>query len=84
MSEIKLTRRYPDSRPEDITDAYMSGFEYGYNMGHKAVDDLQAENNKLRDLCSFLYRIHVAEQKWQGAEPYRIVKAQIEELGVEV
>lgn len=25
MSEIKLTRRYPDSKPEDITDAYMRG-----------------------------------------------------------
>ena len=84
MSEIQLKRRYPDSRPEDISDAYMRGFEYGFDMGHKAVDDLQADNDKLRDLCSFLYRIHAAEQEWQGGEPYKIVKARIEELGVEV
>ena len=32
MSEIKLTRRYPDSKPEDITDAYMRGVAAGMEM----------------------------------------------------
>lgn len=32
MSEIKLTRRYPDSRPEDITDAYMRGMAAGMEI----------------------------------------------------
>lgn len=32
MSEIKLTRRYPDSRPEDITDAYMRGMAAGMKI----------------------------------------------------
>lgn len=26
MTEIKLTKRYPNSRTEDITDAYMRGW----------------------------------------------------------
>ena len=55
MSEIQLKRRYPDSRPEDISDAYMRGFEYGFGMDQKAVDDLQAENDKLRELVRDLY-----------------------------
>lgn len=34
MSEIKLTRRYPDSRPEDITDAYMRGVAAGMEIAN--------------------------------------------------
>lgn len=33
MSEIKLTKRYPHSRTEDIADAYTRGFEDGMKMG---------------------------------------------------
>ena len=43
MSEIKLNRRYPESRLEDVTDAYMRGFEVGLAM---RAD----ENAKLREL----------------------------------
>ena len=43
MSEIKLNMRYPESRLEDITDAYMRGFEVGRAM---RAD----ENEKLREL----------------------------------
>lgn len=43
MSEIKLNRRYPESRLEDITDAYMRGFEVGRAM-------MMDENAKLREL----------------------------------
>ncbi len=43
MSEIKLNMRYPESRLEDITDAYTRGFEFGLAM---RTD----ENAKLREL----------------------------------
>ena len=35
MTEIKLTKRYPQSRAEDITDAFMRGYEQGKNDGLK-------------------------------------------------
>lgn len=35
MSEIQLSRRYPLSRVEDITDAYMRGVEEGRAMERK-------------------------------------------------
>lgn len=31
MNEIKLQQRYPNSRHEDITDAFVRGYEAGYN-----------------------------------------------------
>lgn len=43
MSEIKLNMRYPESRLEDVTDAYMRGFEVGLAM---RTD----ENAELREL----------------------------------
>lgn len=42
MSEIKLNRRYPESRLEDVTDAYMRGFEVG-------LATRTDENAKLRE-----------------------------------
>ena len=48
MSEIKLNMRYPESRLEDITDAYMRGFKCGIAM---RAD----ENAKLRELCFDLW-----------------------------
>lgn len=35
MTEIKLTKRYPHSRTEDITDAFMRGYEQGKKDGLK-------------------------------------------------
>lgn len=43
MNEIKLNMRYPESRLEDVTDAYTRGFEVGRAM-------MMAENDKLREL----------------------------------
>lgn len=37
MSDIELHERYPLSRREDITDAYMRGFEYGRKMGRRTT-----------------------------------------------
>lgn len=48
MSDIKLNKRYPESRLEDITDAYTRGFEVGLAMR-------AAENEKLRELLTELY-----------------------------
>ena len=33
MSDVKLHLRYPDSKPSDITDAYMRGVEVGRTLG---------------------------------------------------
>jgi hypothetical protein len=35
MTEIKLTKRYPNSREEDITDAFMRGYEIGKEQEHR-------------------------------------------------
>lgn len=45
MSEIKLHERYPMSRPEDITDAYLRGFQACVTS---MCDPLRAENDALR------------------------------------
>lgn len=41
MTQIELQRRYPDSRPEDITDAYMRGVEAGRAIAGKEVERLR-------------------------------------------
>lgn len=45
MSEIKLNMRYPESRLEDITDAYMRGFEFGRAMRAGATDQSEIEQS---------------------------------------
>lgn len=35
MTEIKLKKRYPQSKVEDITDAFMRGYEQGRTDGLK-------------------------------------------------
>lgn len=35
MTEIKLEKRYPHSRTEDITDAFMRGYQQGCEDGYK-------------------------------------------------
>ena len=51
MSEIKLTRRYPDSRPEDITDAYMRGVEAGIEIANsqtvRRIDALERRIDRI-------------------------------------
>lgn len=51
---INLKRRYPDSRPEDITDAFDRGFRAGYDQGYKigqfdTEKEWDAECRMLRD-----------------------------------
>lgn len=70
MSEIKLNMRYPESRPEDITDAYMRGVEVGRAM-------MMDENAKLRELVRELL---TDPDAWD----YDYFKYRMRELGVEV
>lgn len=54
---INLSKRYPNSRTEDITEAFEHGFEVGYKMGyddgyddgyHQACEIWQAECQQVR------------------------------------
>lgn len=54
MSEIKLQQRYPNSRHEDITDAFMRGYVSAVETSMKLLKEQVAENAKLRkelELC---------------------------------
>lgn len=91
MSEIKLNMRYPESRLEDVTDAYMRGFEVGLAM---RTD----ENEKLRELVKDMWRFTGAackkyprlfDQSAQGGQmvmPNMLgsFEQRMRELGVEV
>lgn len=48
MPEIKLNRRYPESRPEDITDAFFRGFESGRSIDLDNTETLNKENCQLK------------------------------------
>lgn len=55
MPEIKLHRRYPDSKPEDITDAYMRGFNAGMeiaNSQHGRIDALERRIERMERLLN--------------------------------
>lgn len=46
--EIKLEPRYPESRHEDITDAFMRGHLKACETSFKAIKELEAMNKRLR------------------------------------
>ena len=52
VREIKLNMRYPDSRQEDITDAFTRGYTGAVEIGNKAIKKLEEENAKLRELVA--------------------------------
>lgn len=54
VREIKLELRYPDSRQEDVTDAFMRGYTGAIEVSNRAIEKLQAENAKLRELGRLL------------------------------
>lgn len=74
MREINLTMRYPKSRLEDVTDAFMRGFEVGMAMK-------KSENEKLRELLSELYESAWLEYPSAFEHTYA---ERLRELGVEV
>lgn len=48
VREIKLNMRYPESRQEDITDAFTRGYTGAVEISNKAIKKLEAENAELR------------------------------------
>ena len=49
MTEIKLTKRYPLSRTEDITDAYMRGWNDALDAIQNAKFHIPLESNMFTD-----------------------------------
>ena len=47
---INLNMRYPESRQEDITDAFTRGYTEAVEASNNAIKKLEAENAKLREL----------------------------------
>lgn len=56
VREIKLQLRYPESRQEDITDAYMRGYKSVMRVTGKLIARLNKENAKLRELLQDYHR----------------------------
>lgn len=48
MSEIKLQQRYPNSRYEDIIDAFLRGYTAAIESSAKLIKEHVAENENLR------------------------------------
>ena len=55
VREIKLKLRYPDSRQEDVTDAFMRGYTGAIEISNRAIEKLQTENERLRELVRWMY-----------------------------
>ena len=56
VREIKLNLRYPNSRQEDITDAFMRGYQGAMKIGNDAVRRVKAEKEtlirRIDELCA--------------------------------
>lgn len=48
---INLKMRYPESRQEDITDAFTRGYTEAVTASNNTIKKLEAENTKLRELA---------------------------------
>jgi len=57
VREVKLNLRYPESRQEDITDAFMRGYTNAVEIGNKAIEKLEIENTELRKLAIDLWHL---------------------------
>ena len=79
VREIKLELRYPNSRQEDVTDAFMRGYMGAVEIGNKAIEKLEDENAKLRELIADLLEAYLMDGGWIKPFEDRAVG-----LGVEV
>lgn len=62
--DISLRKRYPNSRTEDITEAFSYGFEHGYKTGYDvACNQLLEAYKKSKDMLEALLMM----QAMQGA-----------------
>lgn len=70
MSEIELVRRYPDSRPEDITDAYMRGMAAGMEIEdsqhNRRIDMLERRIERIDGMLDGMGR--GAESRFEAIE----------------
>ena len=87
VREVKLELRYPDSRQEDITDAFMRGYTGAIEIGNKAIEKLESENAKLRELVADVYeRFHgVVMGNWAyTTDDFEMIRQRMAALGLEV
>lgn len=75
VHEIKLNLRYPNSRQEDITDAFMRGYQEALKIGHDSGRSFKAEKTALEaridDLCAEVERSKAEFKKmdvWHSQE----------------
>ena len=80
VREVKLNLRYPESRQEDITDAFMRGYTNAVEIGNRAIVKLESENERLRELCADLYAI----RDRSGTYHVTALQVRLDELGIEV
>lgn len=85
MREIKLDLRYPESRQEDITDAFTRGYIGAVEVSNKAIEKLKAENEKLWEaLAETLARLSAANEIAGGGFMDARYCELLSELGIEV
>lgn len=68
MSEIKLTKRFPESRPEDITEAYMRGYEDGRKVS-ETCEVVCCRDCAEADGESDPGNLHCMVNEWRRVEP---------------
>lgn len=68
VREVKLQLRYPESRQEDITDAYMRGYKSVMQVTDKLITRLNEENEKLRELAGTMAYCMQAERDCDGCK----------------
>lgn len=69
VHEIKLNLSYPNSRQEDITDAFMRGYQGAVKIGNDAVRRVKAEKaaleRRIDELCAEVERLHADQAHWE-------------------
>ena len=85
VHEIKLDLRYPNSRQEDITDAFMRGYQGAVKIGNDAVRRVKAEKEALErridELCEQLeYNRQTSRSRLERIDQLVDENAQLREL----
>lgn len=87
---INLNMRYPESRQEDITDAFTRGYTEAVEASNNAIKKLEAENAKLRALVAdmLLFMPESTPHEYPFSDEFkRLVRVKcdaLRELGIEV
>lgn len=68
---ISLKRRYPNSRTEDVTDAFSRGFEVGYNLGKNGLTEAATmlNANEIEDIAHAKVREFAIDTRNKGQYP---------------